>query len=173
VLVSASLVFVAIEQKESMVIIMLSVTVPFLFTGFWNIYSVFYEKKISAPNEYFVYKSINSIGVGAFYHKAIVIPVFLIIFGSSALAIISAFLVKGNEEIAIVLTSVSFVYALTVTVYFLTRLNRVADENSENLQTRVDNTGFKIALFFAGLATIGLVPLGYYLFRKYKSKTGN
>ena len=125
ILIAAGLVIIGADQKDKIMLIMVAMAIPFLFIGIWNIYGMLYEKRTGYTNEYFTYKSTGTIGTGAFYSKKIILPVFLIMFGTNSCAIGSAFLAMNHsEEIAIALVAFSFVYALTLTIIFMLRLSR-------------------------------------------------
>jgi hypothetical protein len=125
ILISAGLVTIGADQSDAFMMITIAMAIPFLFIGFWNIYNVFYEKRTGYANEYFTSGSLTSASAGAFYNRKVIVPVFLIMFGTAVMAIGSAFLAMDkNEEIAIVLVAFSFAYALTVTIIFMVRLNK-------------------------------------------------
>ena len=85
------------------------------------------------------------------------------------MGIATGFLVWSAEEFAVVLMAVSFAYALTVTIIYLIRLNRTTDAKEEAIQENSDDEfGFKVAFFFASLATLGLFALGYLVYKKLK-----
>jgi hypothetical protein len=125
ILIAGSLVAVGAGQNDTFMLITIAMAIPFLFIGYWNIYNVFYERRTGYSNEYFTSRTIASASVGAFYNKKIIVPVFLIMFGTAAFAIGSAFLAMNkNEEIAIALVAFSFTYALTLTIVFMLRLKK-------------------------------------------------
>ncbi len=125
ILIAGGLVAIGADQSDAFMMILIAMAIPFLFIGYWNIYNVFYEKKTGYSNEYFTSRSLTSASAGAFYNRKVIVPVFLIMFGTVAMAIGSAFLAMGkNEEIAIALIAFSFVYALTLTIIFMVRLKK-------------------------------------------------
>ncbi len=171
VLISAVLIFIGMETDFKFGIVLYGMTVPFLLVGFWNLYSVVYERKYAQSSDYFTFKRSGelSFGVGAFYNKDIVVPVFLILFGCAAMAIVSGFLVNSADEVALALVCISFVYGLTVTIIFLVKLNRkTVGTIVSNEKISSDEFAFRIAFFFASLATLGLFTLGYYLYKKFR-----
>jgi len=171
VLISTGLIVIGTEADYKFGIVLYGMAVPFLLVGFWNIYSVSYERKHASSNDYFTFKRPGelSFAVGAFYNKDIVVPVFLILFGCAALAIATGFLVNSADEAALALVGVSFVYGLTVTIIFLVKLNRKTDVTIESDEKKNgDEFALRIAFFFASLATLGLFALGYYLYKKFR-----
>jgi len=174
--IAAALVIIGSGEKDNIFIIISGMAIPFLFVGFWNIYNVFYEKKINYGDEYYTFKSgISSFGAGAFYNKKIIVPVFIIMFGTVSLAIVNAFLAssRSTEDIAIGVLGFSFLYALVLTIYFLKKINsELKTPINENSHTNnsVDDIGFKAAFFFATIATGGLFALGWWLYKKIKNK---
>ena len=178
ILISAALVIIGSLERENMLIILLGMAVPFLFTGFWNIYNVFYEKKINFSGEYFTWRrGDTSFGFGAFYNKKIIVPVFIIMFGTAALAIVNAFLAssKQSEDIATAVVPLSFVYGLALTIYFLVKINRETspvrsgDLTERKRGTTTEDIGFKVGFIFASIATFGLFALGWWLYKSLKN----
>lgn len=171
VLISAGLIVIGTETDYKFGIVLYGMAVPFLLVGFWNLFSVVYERKYAMSNDYYTFKRSGdlSFGVGAFYNKDIVVPVFLILFGCAALAIATGFLVNSADEVALALVGVSIVYGLTVTIIFLVKLNRKTAGPIESDEKKTDDEfAFRIAFFFASLATLGLFALGYYLYKKIR-----
>ena len=171
ILVSIGLIIAGADSNFKTGVVLSGMAIPFLFIGFWNLYSVVYERKFVARNEYYTFKGsgLFSWGAGAFYNKGVVLPVFIILFGCAAMGIATGFLVWSAEEFAVVLMAVSFAYALTVTIIYLVRLNRTTDAKEEAIQENSDDEfGFKVAFFFASLATLGLFALGYLVYKKLK-----
>ncbi len=147
--------------------------VPFLFTAYWNFYSVYYEGRINSREGYFTYKGIGTVGVGAFYNKVIAVPFFLVLFGSVALAITSAFLVsnRSTEDIAIAIAGAGFLYSLIVTIYFTIKIGRgIKSGDTAKVENNSDDAGFKIAFFFASVATLGLFPLAYFIIKAVRKR---
>ncbi len=172
--IGAALIIIGAGDNDSMFISLSGASIPFLFTAFWNIYSVYYEKKTGSDNAYFIYDSPTSIGIGAFYNKAIAIPFFLVLFGSVALAITTALLAanRSTEDIAIVTLSLSFLYSLIVAVYFTRRFRREIKGVYEDANKNTNEVlGFKIAFFFASVATVGVFPLVYYIVKALKKNS--
>jgi len=196
--VSAVLVIIGSGERDDMMIMLFGMAIPFLFVGFWNIYSVIYEKKLvsaesprpditsgqgdsagTSSNEYFTWNSgTGAFGAGAFYNKKIIVPVFIIMFGTVTFAIVNAFLAssKPTEDIAIAVVPVSFVYGLVFTLYFLVKINKEVNtvksgEEPSSSGTTTEDTGFKVAFFFASVATFGLFALGWWLYKKLKPST--
>lgn len=169
--IGVALIIIGAGDNDSMFISLSGASIPFLFTAFWNIYSVYYEKKTGSDNAYFIYDSPTSIGIRAFYNKAIVIPFFLVLFGSVVLAIITALLAvnRSTEDISIGTLALSFLYSLIVAVYFTRRFRReikgVYEDANKNTN---EDIGVKIAFFFASLATLGLFPLVYFIIKALK-----
>lgn len=123
-LISAFLITIGVQSGDTFLIITAAMAVPFLFISYWNLFSIYYEKKISYPGEHFTVKSVTARSIGLFYHKDIAVPVFFILFVSAALAITSAFLAlnKGTEEIAALLPVLSFFICLFLTLRYSRRL---------------------------------------------------
>ncbi|HJY65023.1 MAG TPA: hypothetical protein VJ455_12775 [Ignavibacteria bacterium] len=159
-----------------MMINLFGMSIPFLFTGFWNVYNVFYEKKVNYSTEYFSWRKSTSLGIGAFYNPKIIVPVFIIMFGTTALAIAIAFLSssKSTEDISIAVLPVSFAYGLVLTIYFLVKINRETkalisgDLTTHNPGNTTEDIGVKIAFFFASVATLGLFAIGWWIYKKLK-----
>lgn len=176
VCVAAVLVIIGAGEKDNIMIIMSGMAIPFLFVGFWNIYSVFYEKRfVSAEtsDDYFTYRAgLTTYGVGAFYNKKIIVPVFIILFGTVVCAIGNSFLVssRSTEDIGIAVLIFSFLYALVLTIYFLKQLNKEIKESDGQTQSNIDDIGFKVAFFFATVATLGLFALGWWIYKKLKTQ---
>lgn len=124
--ISIALIIIAVSEGDEFLIIMSSVAVPFLFIGYWNLYSIIYEGRKNYPNEYFTIKSAANASAGVFYHKDISMPIFLILFMTAGLAIVSAFLAlnKATEDIAIGLPLLSFMVSLLITIKYQIKLSR-------------------------------------------------
>ncbi len=162
ILAAAGSIIIGAGEKNRIFIILSGMSIPFLFTAYWNIYTVWYENKTGANDEYFTFKEPSGAGIGVFYNKVTVIPFFLILFGSAVLAIITAFLGMNSstEDISIAVLCMSFVYSLSLTLYFTFRIGRGLNGNAEvSHEISADELGFKIAYFFASIATLGLFPL--------------
>lgn len=169
--ISAALVIAGAGEKDNILIILCGMAIPFLFIGFWNIYNVIYESKLNYGDEYFTYRSgLTSFGIGAFYNKKIIVPVFIILFTTVSLAIVNAFLAssKSTEDIAIAVLIFSFVFALSCTIYFLVKINK-EQKQPVSSKSDVDDIGFKVAFFFATVATLGLFALGWMIYKKIKN----
>lgn len=170
-LIAAALVIIGSGEKDNMLIILAAAAVPLLFVSYWNFYSVYYENRINPEDGYFTYKSSGSAGIGLFYNKLIAVPVFLVLFGSAAFAIAASFLAadRATEVAALILLCISFLYSLIVTIYFTVRIKRglISSEASDS-KSNDDEIGYKIAFFFASVATLGLFPLIYFLFRSIR-----
>lgn len=130
-LISAFLIIIGAFESDEFLIITASMAVPFLFISYWNIFSVFYEKKITYPDEHFTSKTLNSRSIGVFYHRNISPPVFFILFISTGLAIASAFLAidKSMQEIAALMPVLSFFICLFLTVRYSRKLNSAAGKS--------------------------------------------
>ena len=170
--IAAALVIIGSGERDSTFIILCSAAVPFLFTSYWNFYSVFYEKRINYGNEYFISNTENSASVGVFYHKTISLPIFLILFGSVSLAIAAGLTAAAgnNEDIAAGLLALSFLYSFSITLFFSIKIKNRIKSDETSPQVSDGETGFKIAFFFASIATLGLFPLVYFIIRLMKKK---
>ncbi|MBZ0201714.1 MAG: hypothetical protein K8I03_01720 [Ignavibacteria bacterium] len=127
ILIAAGLVITGSGEKGQFLIIIYAMAIPFLYTGVWNLLQVYYESRSDSSNsEYFTYSSRGQYGIGAFYSKLVVVPVFTIMFGTVSLAIGAALLAsnRSTEDISIALAAFSFVFALTITVIFIRRINK-------------------------------------------------
>lgn len=173
--VSAGLIIIGTGENDSFMLTLFAMAVPFLFIAYWNFYTVYYENVVRSDNSYFTYRKQSEAGIGAFYSKHTVIPVFLCLFISASIAIITAFVSAGkNEEIALVLLAVSFSACLVITLVYTAKLKRNLSQDNgqvvgENTKSS-DEAGFKIAFFFASVATLGLFPLGYFIYRAVTKK---
>lgn len=167
-LVAAGLIIIGSGEKDNMFIMLSSAAVPFLFTSYWNFYSVFYEKSNNSDGNYFTFKGSGTAGIGVFYHKLIAVPFFLVLFGSVSLAIVTSFLAvnRNTEDISLISLGASVVYSLVISIYFSKKIcNLNQKDNSMKSENISDDTGFKIAFFFASIATIGLFPLVYFIIK--------
>lgn len=167
-LVAAGLVIIGSGDSDNMLIMLSGAAVPFLFSAYWNLYSVYFEGKTNSSGEYFTYKGTGTAGIGAFYNKVIVVPFFLILLGSIAFAIITAILAssRATEDISVAILCASVLYSLLLTIYFTFKIGREF-KNVENVQkeSSADELGFKIAFFFASIATLGVFPLVYFMIK--------
>lgn len=172
-LIAAGLVIIGSGEKDNMPIILSAAAVPFLFTAYWNFYSVYYEGRINSSEGHFTYKGIGTVGVGAFYNKVIAVPFFLVLFGSVALAIAAAFVASNRsmEDISIAVLGISFLYSLTLSIYFTIKIGRgIKSGDTAKVESSADVTGFKIAFFFASVATLGLFLLVYFIVKTIRKK---
>ncbi len=169
---AVSLAVIGAGESDSMFLILLSMAMPFFFTGYWNLYQFFYERSAGSSGEYFSYKSTSGFGIGAFYNEAVIVPVFLIMFGQIVLAIGSAFLAGEAEDAALVLTCISFIYGVILTIYFSIKISKQKKETdgeiSANEELTTDKIAIKVAFFFASVATLGLFPLVYFIVKGAK-----
>jgi hypothetical protein len=173
---AGGLVLIGSGEGDNMFVIMSSAAVPFLFTAYWNFFSVYYENRTNSSEGYFTYKSVSNTGIGVLYNKAIVVPFFLVLFGAAAIAVLTSFLVlnSSTEDAAIAAAGAGFLYSLVITIYFTIKICRgLKDENTLRTEKSADNTGFKIAFFFASFATLGLFPLIYFSVKYLKKKDAN
>lgn len=156
---------------------MFAIAIPFLFTGFWNIYAAIDDKRMNVPDETFTFHSAGRFGIGAAYSRRIAYPVFMIMFGTIVLAITAAFLSanRSTEDFGAVTLSSEFFYGVIVTVYFLRRLNKKPPYppfvKRGQVQQLEDGTG--AAVFFASVATFGLFYVFYYFYKKGINKNGD
>lgn len=172
-LIAAILVLIGSGEKDNMLIMLSAAAVPFLFTAYWNFYSVYYESSINTPEGHFTYKGIGNAGVGAFYNKVIAVPFFLVLFGSVALAITAAFMAsnRSTEDIAIVMAGAGFLYSLIITIYFTIKIGKgIKGDESALLEKSANDTGSRIAFFFASVATLGLFPLVFFIVKSLRKK---
>ena len=130
-LLSAFLIIIGSFESDDFLVITAAMAVPFLFISYWNIFSVYYEKKIIYQDEHFTSKTMNSRSIGVFYHRNISPPVFFILFVSSGLAIVSAFLAieKSMQEIGALMPVLSFFICLFLTVRYSRKLNSAAGKS--------------------------------------------
>ena len=178
-LVAAGLIIIGSGEKDSMMIGLFAMSIPFMFVSYWNFYSYRFEKITGSDGEYFTYGNFTSTGVGISYNKTTVVPFFLVLFISVALGI-ATFLLAANrstEDIAMGTLALSFALSLIITIYFTRRIhkallnskiNPVAENNPGAVN---DDIGFKIGFFFASVATLGLFPLVYFLVKKLRSNS--
>lgn len=98
-------------------------------------------------------------------------PLFLVLFGSAAFAIIIAFLAMNSstEDISIGVLILSFLYSTVLTVVFTKRIGKSLRSPEEVAVQKENDFGVKLAFFFASVATLGLFPLVYFLY-KYLSR---
>ena len=172
-LIAAGLVIIGSGEKDNMPIILSAAAVPFLFTAYWNFYSVYYEGRINSSEGHFTYKGIGTVGVGAFYNKVIAVPFFLVLFGSVALAIAAAFVAsnRSTENVSFAVLALSFLNSLTLSIYFTIKIGRgIRSGDMAKVENTSDDAGFKIAFFFASVATLGLFPLVYFIIKAIKKK---
>ena len=171
--IAVFLVLIGSGEKDNMLIMLSAAAVPFLFTAYWNFYSVYYEGRINTSEGYFTYKGNGNAGVGAFFNKVIALPFFLVLFGSVALAIASAFLAsnRSTEDIAIAAAGAGFLYSLIITIYFTVKIGKgIKGDESALLERSANDTGSRIAFFFASVATLGLFPLVFYVVKSIRKK---
>lgn len=172
ILIAAALIITGSGESDSFFITLSAAAVPFLFTSYWSFYSVYYENRINYSNEYFTATAAGKASIGVFYHKNITIPFFLVLFGSAVFAIITAFLASGSsEDIAALLLALSILYSLFVTVFFTVKIGKGLNVSSaESVENSSDELGFKIAFFFASVATLGLFPIIYIIKKSVRKK---
>lgn len=171
---AAALIIIGSGEKDSMFIIMAGFSIPFIFTAYWNFYSVIFERKQNVNEGHFTVKAAGYYSIGALYHSAISVPFFLVLFGSAALAITIAFLSANNstEDIGFALLILSFTYSTALTVYYSIRIGKPAHNPEENNKQNERDFSFKVAFFFASVATLGLFPLVYFVYRSIRKKSG-
>lgn len=172
-IIAAGLIIIGSGDKDNIFIILSAAAVPFLFTAYWNFYSVYYEKSMDSGGNFFTYKGFGTSGIGVFYHKIIAVPFFLVLFGSVSLAIVTSFLAVNHntEDISLVTLGASVLYSLVITIYFSNKIcNGNQKDNSLNSENKADDFGFKIAFFFASIATLGLFPLVYFIIKAIRKK---
>lgn len=172
-IIAAGLIIIGSGDKDNIFIIVSAAAVPFLFTAYWNFYSVYFEKRMDSDGNFFTYKGIGSSGIGVFYHKIIAVPFFLVLFGSVSLAIFTSFLAVNHstEDISLVTLGASVLYSLVITIYFSNKIcNGNQKDNSLKAESKADDLGFKIAFFFASVATLGLFPLVYFIIKAIRKK---
>lgn len=166
-IIAAALIITGSGESDSILIILSAASIPFIFTAYWNFYSVHFEKKLNKSDGYFTAKAAGYAGIGAFYDKAVAVPVFLVLFGSTASAIIIAFLAadRSTDDISMGVLACSFLYAAVITIVFTVRLNRSAAGSDETTAKQDNDISVKIAFIFASIATLGVLPLVYYLYK--------
>ncbi len=178
-LIGAGLIIIGSGEKDSMMISLFSASIPFIFISYWNFFTYRFEKIIGSDGQYFTYGNSMQGGIGVTYNKTTVVPFFLILFISVSLAIITFFLAanRSTDDIAIGTLILSFVSSLIITIYFTVRIGKAmrTGKQSENAESIVDarnvndDIGFKIAFFFASVATLGLFPLVYFIVKKIRN----
>ena len=172
-LIAGVLIFIGSGENDSMLVMLSAAAVPFIFIAFWNIYSVYYERRVNSTDGFYTYKGAGNAGIGVFYNKVISIPLFLILFGSAALAIAASFLASNRStfDFAVVVLALSILYSLAVTLYFIITIGKsFKSENTAQTESPADDFGFKVAFFFASVATLGLFPLVYFLLKSKRRK---
>lgn len=89
-------------------------------------------------------------------------------FGTVSLSITGAFLgsSKHLSDFSWVILGTGFMFGLITTIYFLKKL-RSNHPEQDDIETEMDNTGVKVAVFFASIATFGLF---YILWRYIRKK---
>jgi len=172
-IIAAGLVLIGSGNEDNMLIIMSSAAVPFLFTTYWNFYSVYYERRTHLSDGHFTFKGASTAGIGVFYNKVIAVPFFLVLFGSISFAIVTAFLAleRGTEDAAMAVAGAGFLYSLIITIHYTFKIcRRLKDGNNHQTEKSADDSGFKIAFFFASIATLGIFPLIYFIIRSFRKK---
>jgi len=172
-LIAGGLIFIGSGESDSMLVMLSAAAVPFIFTAFWNFYSVYYERRVKSTDGFYTYKGTGNAGIGVFYNKVVSVPFFLILFGSAAMAIAASFLVsnRSTSDLAIVVLALSFLYSLAVTLYFIITIGKsFKSGNIDKIESPVDDFGVKIAFFFASVATLGLFPLVYFFLKSKRKK---
>ncbi len=144
------------------------VACPFLFTGIIILYSGIDEARYGKAPIVEPQKEFGKITYEAQVGKRYVLPFFLILFGTVVLAIAGAILFIAMPAIGIVLLSVNVLYGLILNIYFINKLRK--KEQRQEVDKQMDELAFKVAFFFASLATGGLFALGYLIYKKIKKK---
>jgi len=166
ILAGIAVVIIAILIDEE-IIPMLSVASAVIFTGIIILFSGIDEKRIGKEEIVKPQKAFGKIIVEASFGKRYALPIFLILFGTVVLAIVSGILyLSGNEEAGSVFFGISSVYGLVLNIYFIYRLSRTKDK--EKTDKQMDELAWKVAFFFATLATGGLFAIGYLIYKKLK-----
>jgi hypothetical protein len=178
-LTGIGLIVIGIGEKDSMMIGLFAASIPFIYTAYWNFFSYHIENQTGSNGEYFTYNNAGSRGIGISYNKTTVVPFFLVLFTSVSLAIATFFLAvnRSTEDIAIGSLCLSFLASTIITIYFTKRINKALNKSNlnGNIESKVnvenvnDDIGFKIAFFFASVATLGLFPLVYFIIKKVRS----
>ncbi len=179
-MIGACLIIIGSGEKDSMMLGLFSISIPFIFISYWNFYTYRFEKIIGSDGQYFTYGNSAHGGIGVTYNKTTVVPFFLILFISVSLAIITFFLSvnRSTDDFAIGTLILSFVTSLIITIYFTVRIGKairtgMQSENTESIddvRNMNDDIGVKIAFFFASVATLGLFPLVYFIVKKVRSR---
>jgi hypothetical protein len=172
-IISLVLIFLCLEVDEGTMLVMASMSVPFLFTGIMTIRAGFEERKYNQSDEgILLSKGLSGLSFQVNFRKKFALPIFLILFGTVSLAIVTAFLsFNGEEDIAYAVLCVNFLYGLIITLYFLRKFLKIKRlENGEiNIENEESNFGKHVAIFFASLATGGLFLVVYLLVKKMRS----
>lgn len=172
-IISLVLIVLCIEEDEETMLVMASMSVPFLFTGIMIIRAGFEERKYIQDDEgILLSKGLSGISFQVNFRKKFALPIFLILLGTVSLAIVTAFIsFSGEEDIAYAVLSVNFLYGLIITIYFLTKFLKVKRSNNAeaNVENEESDLGKYVAIFFASLATGGLFLVIYLLVKKIRS----
>ncbi len=174
-IISLVLIVLCIEEDEETMLVMASMSVPFLFTGIMIIRAGFEERKYSQNNEGILLSmGVSGLSFQVNFRKKFALPIFLILFGTVSLAIVTAFLSFGGEDgAAYAAICISFTYGLIVTIFFLRKYLKMkrSKEVEAIIENEISNFGKYVAIFFASLVTGGLFLLIYLLIYRKRNKT--
>lgn len=170
------LILAGIDEKGSYMLSYIASSIPFAAAAYWNFYTVFIESKIGSDAGYYTFKTPGNIGIAAQYSKHTVVPMVLSLIISISIAVICFFAAAGKEEVLIIiLGSVSLTACLLLAIIYTARINKALYKNQpeviEDLSKSGDEEAFKIAFFFASVATLGLFAVGYYIYKALKNKS--
>lgn len=168
VLAGIAVIIIAVLIDEE-IIPLLSAASAVLFTGIIILFSGIDEKRLGKEEKVKPKVEFGKIIIEASFGKRYALPIFLILFGTVVLAIISGILyLSGSEEAGAVLFGVNGFYGLVLNIYFIIKLSRRKDMKKTDEQ--MDKLAWKVAFFFASLATGGLFALGYLVYKITKGK---
>jgi len=165
VFIIASLVVIAAGIALGQVAI-ISMANPFLFTGIIILYSGIDERKIKNTEIVEPQKESGKIIYETHIGKRYTLPFFLILFGTIVMAIVGAVLFFILPLVSILLLGINFLYGLILNIYFIKKLGN--KEKKQEVDQQMDELAFKVAFFFASLATGGLFAIGYLIYKKLK-----
>ena len=171
-IIAAVLIIIGSDESTAMLIVLTGASIPFVFVAYWNFYSVYFEKRSKTSQTHFTFKAPGFYGIGALYNRAITVPFFLVLFGSVSCAIVTAFLAanRSTEDIGIGVLILSFLYSTVLTIVFTKRIGKSVVSPDEVAEQKDNDFGVKLAFFFASVATLGLFPLVYFLYKSLSKK---
>ena len=174
-IISLAMIVLCFEVDEENVLPIASSSIPFLFTGIITIYAGFEARRYNRyVDGVFLSENLSSIDIQIDFREKSALPIFLTLFGTVSLAIVTAFLSFGGEDgAAYAAICISFTYGLIVTIFFLRKYLKMkrSKEGEAIIENEISNFGKYVAIFFAPLATGGLFLLIYLLIYRKRNKT--